>query len=78
MYYKALGTEVRRSFFVQRRPRRYVYCGPRGLCLMVPWGIGKGSSDVLETLTLRLKIAQQPYIMWSLGPKALKCEALEP
>ena len=30
------------------------------------------------TLTLRLKIAQKPYIVWSLGPKALKYESLEP
>ena len=28
--------------------------------------------------TLRLKIAQKPYIAWSLGPKALKYESLEP
>ena len=30
------------------------------------------------TLTLRLKIAQKPYTVWSLGPKALKYESLEP
>ena len=29
-------------------------------------------------LTLRLKIAQRLYITWSLGPKTLKCESLEP
>ena len=28
--------------------------------------------------TLRLKVAQKPYIVWSLGPKALKYESLEP
>ena len=28
--------------------------------------------------TLRLKIAPKPYIVWSLGPKALKYESLEP
>ncbi|CAE7718508.1 unnamed protein product [Symbiodinium microadriaticum] len=28
--------------------------------------------------TLRLKIAQKPYMAWSLGPKALKYESLEP
>ena len=28
--------------------------------------------------TLRLKIAQKPYIVWSLDPKALKYESLEP
>ena len=27
---------------------------------------------------LRLKIAQKPYIVWSLGPKAFKYESLEP
>ena len=31
-----------------------------------------------QTLTLRLKMAQKPYIMWSLGPKALTYESLEP
>ena len=30
------------------------------------------------SLTLRLKIAQKPYIVWSLGPEALKYESLEP
>ena len=30
------------------------------------------------SLSLRLKIAQKPYIVWSLGPKALKYESLEP
>ena len=30
------------------------------------------------SFTLRLKIAQQPYIVWSLGPKAFKYESLEP
>ena len=28
--------------------------------------------------TLRLKIAQKPCIFWSLGPKAIKYESLEP
>ena len=28
--------------------------------------------------TLRLKVAQKPYIVWSLGPKALRYESLEP
>ena len=31
-----------------------------------------------KILTLRLKMAQKPYIIWSLGPKALKSESLEP
>ena len=39
--------------------------------LIIPY-IRKG------TLTLRLKIAQRPYVVWSLGPKALKYESLEP
>ena len=30
------------------------------------------------TLTLRLKMAQKPYIVWSLGPKALIYESLKP
>ena len=29
-------------------------------------------------LRLRLKVAQKPYIVWPLGPKAIKCESLEP
>ena len=29
-------------------------------------------------ITLRLKIAQKPHIVWSLGPIALKYESLEP
>ena len=31
-----------------------------------------------STITLRLKIAKRPYIVWSLGPKALRYESLEP
>ena len=31
-----------------------------------------------NSVTLRLKIAQKLYIVWSLGPKALKYECLEP
>ena len=30
------------------------------------------------TRTLRLKIAQKPYIVWSLGPKAFRYQSLEP
>ena len=45
------------------------------------WGGGEGggrrSSASLE-VTLRLKMAQKPYMIWSLGPKALKYESLEP
>ena len=33
---------------------------------------------VSKSPSLRLKIAQKPYIVWSLGPKALKYESLEP
>ena len=29
-------------------------------------------------LTLRLRIAQKPYMVWSPGPKALQYESLEP
>ena len=31
-----------------------------------------------QSFTLRLKMAQKPYIILSLGPKALKYESLEP
>ena len=31
-----------------------------------------------EGLALRLKIAQKPRIVWSLGPKASKYQSLEP
>ena len=33
---------------------------------------------ITQTLTLRLKIAEKPYIVWSLGPIALKYGSLEP
>ena len=33
---------------------------------------------IYHILSLRLKIAQKPHIVWSLGPKALKYESLEP
>ena len=32
----------------------------------------------LHLLTLRLKIAQKPFVIWSLGPKTSKYESLEP
>ena len=35
-------------------------------------------TEPLTPKALRLKIAQKPYIVWSLGPKALKDESLEP
>ena len=34
--------------------------------------------EAMEPLTLRLKLAQKPCIVWSLGPKALKYVSLEP
>ena len=37
-----------------------------------------GGKSQTRPLTLRLKIAQKPHIVWSLGPKALKYESLEP
>ena len=40
-------------------------------------GFGVKRSRVLR-FTLRLKIAQKSNIIWSLGPKALKYESLEP
>ena len=42
-------------------------------------GYTKKSLDVLAIPNPpRLKIAQKPYIVWSLGRKALQCESLEP
>ena len=36
-------------------------------------------SFLIGSIPLRLKIAQKHYIVWSLGPKALKkCESFEP
>ena len=32
----------------------------------------------ITSLTLGIKIAQKPYIVWSLGPKALIYESLDP
>ena len=48
--------------------------------------LSKGASVSTNTIpgvphkrfTLRLKIAQNPYIVWSLGPNALKYESLKP
>ena len=33
---------------------------------------------ILPQATLGIKIAQKPYIVWSLGPKALIYESLDP
>ena len=35
-------------------------------------------SNAFERCSLGIKIAQKPYIVWSLGPKALIYESLEP
>ena len=43
-----------------------------------PGCIFTGCPTPARSLTLRLKIAQKPYIVWSLDPKALKYESLEP
>ena len=37
-----------------------------------------GGSPSPKMIPLRLKIAQKPCIVWSLGPKALYYESLEP
>ena len=34
--------------------------------------------SIYPVVTLRLKIAQKPSMVWSLGPKALNNESLEP
>ena len=36
------------------------------------------SLDSRILITLGIKIAQKPYIVWSLGPKALIYESLDP
>ena len=40
--------------------------------------VGPACRFTVLGLTLRLKRAQKPYIVWSLGPKALVYESLEP
>ena len=37
-----------------------------------------GAASLLSQKTLGIKIAQKPYRVWSLGPKALIYESLEP
>ena len=37
----------------------------------------KAFNFLLFSLTLGIKTAQKPYIVWSLGPKALKYEFLD-
>ena len=58
-----------------------------GLCTGVPFRcVGKSSLMLSENISpfvlhpnpTRLKTAQRPYTVWSLGPKALKYESLEP
>ena len=42
------------------------------------WGLGLiGLVGFRESLTLSIKIAQKPYIIGSLGPKALKYESFD-
>ena len=53
-----------------KNPKKVGYLGSRQYSKTPP-------KIVLETLTLRLKIAQKPYMVWSLGPKALKYESFE-
>ena len=38
----------------------------------------EGSMSYIGAVTLEIKIAQKPYIVWSLGPKALIYESLDP
>ena len=42
----------------------------------IPWPYGKPGATL--SYIVRLKIAQKPYTICSLGPKALKYESLEP
>ena len=65
--------------------------GPLGralqLCNLPPQGSSSRNAQILfvapallliltQTLALRLKLAQKPYIVWPLGPKALTYESL--
>ena len=43
-----------------------------------PWKLQQINSALYRTLSLRLETAQKPHMIWSLGPKALKYESLEP
>ena len=49
---------------------------------MAQKGLGLGYRELLHMLhyclTLRLKMAQKPYIIWSLSPKASNYESSEP
>ena len=47
---------------------------PRGDMVRDGWG----HDSSMESLPLRLKIAQKSYIIWSLGQKTLEYESLEP
>ena len=40
--------------------------------------ITKGVRTILIKQTLGIKLAQKPYVVWSLGPKALIYEPLDP
>ena len=37
-----------------------------------------GLIELVWILSLRIKIAQKPYVVWPLGPKALIYESLDP
>ena len=70
-----VGPETQGSWFKAVVPRK------RQDLLRIP-SVRFGKELVMamrfSTITLRLKIAQRPYIVWSLGPKALGYESLEP
>ena len=42
------------------------------------WGVEDDSCSGCRSVALGLETAPKPYMMWSLGPKALKYESLEP
>ena len=47
-------------------------------CDLWGWGFQLMMRSEFQGLSLRLKTAQKPYIVWSLGPKAFQYEPLEP
>ena len=57
---------------------RFIY-GLDGLYCTYSYGpLMVQKAFLLHTYTLRLKMAQKPYIIWSLGPKTFEYESLEP
>ena len=62
------------NFNIGLGSRQFLYLTPRAFRALRALRLGAGR----RSLALRLKIAQKPYVIWSLGPQAFKYEALEP